>query len=327
MEKYSQKSFVGQVYNTIKSRDLLKRRDRIIVALSGGADSVSLLHALLSLKEKLEIEISACHFNHRLRGQGSDNDEKFVRELCQKLEIDCIVGQAEKSGLYKSEDSARSARYAFFEKILQEGRGDLVATAHNLNDQAETLLLRLVRGTGIRGLRSIPFSRQFFIRPLLDISRDEIEKYLKENGIPYVTDLTNFEPDFLRNQIRINLLPQFKKLNPNILENLADLAKIASADYDFIESEANSSMKKILEKRDENQIILNRKLWLALPVSLAAMVLRLAILELSSLDDITTTQLEEVNDLLRKGVGEKYKILPHSLRISLRAGKIVISKS
>lgn len=326
MNHFSQKSLLGKVYKTILDNDLITDGDRVVVALSGGADSVTLLYALLELKTKLNIQVSVCHFNHRLRGQESDTDEKFVADLCQKLNIECTVGRAGKSGEYKSEDSARQARYAFFEKILQEGRGDKLAIAHNLNDQAETVLMRLIRGTGIRGLKSIPYRRKFFIRPLLDISRSEIEAHIADNQLAFVTDQTNFSPKYLRNDVRNDLLPSLTRLNPNILNTLANISKNVSVDYDLIEELAKTETKKLTISENEHEIILDYCGWKALHPALQSMVLRQGLASLESLDDITSIQLDEAASMLKKGFGRKHKVLPHSLRIELIGGKIILSK-
>jgi tRNA(Ile)-lysidine synthase len=324
--KFSQKSIYGKVCQTIQKYSLIKKGDRVVVALSGGPDSIALFHILVALREKLSIEISACHFNHRLRGEASESDEKFVKEKCQILGIDCIFGRAEGERKYNNENEARNARYDFFQKILKEGRGDSIAIAHNRNDQAETVMMRIARGTGIRGLKSIPYKRENFVRPLLDISRKEIEEFLKKENIPFVIDETNLSNDYLRNEIRANLIPYLANINPNILDTLANISKSASCDYDFIESSAKKEMNNIILKDEKDTIYFDYYKWLNLHSSLQAMVLRLALERISSLDNITVDQLEEALLILKKGVGKKFKLLPHSLIIELRDGKIVIAK-
>lgn len=324
--KYSQKSLIGKVYQTTLDHNLIKSGDRVVVALSGGPDSIALLNILLSLREKLAIEVAACHYNHRLRGEASDQDELFVKDICAKLGIDCYVGSAKTAHELKSEDLARRARYSFFEKILEEGRGDSIAIAHNLNDQAETVLMRVIRGAGIRGLKSIPYKRNFFIRPLLDVSRNEIEQYLTNEGIAYVIDQTNFSPDYFRNQIRSKLLPYLAKANPQILKVLSNLSKSTSLDYDYIEVMASSELDRIRQKGSDEEYIFDRLKWLELHPALRAMTIRLALEKLDSIDDISSAHLTEVIHLLEKGVGKKYKQLPRSLIITLVDGKIVIKK-
>lgn len=326
MNKYPQKTIIGKTYKTIIENSLVKKGDRIVVALSGGPDSMALLKILLSLKEKLCIEVSVCHFNHRLRGQASDGDELFVRKISTSEGLECQVGTADSENQYKSEDSAREARYRFFEKILKEGRGDSIAIAHNLNDQAETVLMRVIRGTGIRGLKSIPYRRKNFIRPLLDISRIEIEKYLAVEGIPFVTDQTNFSPDYFRNKIRTQLIPYLSNFNPQITKVLSNLSKSTSLDYGYIEEQASLELERVAESMSQQKYVLDYRKWLALHPALQTMTLRLALAGLNSIDDISSIHLVEVVHLLEKGTGKKHKRLPHSLLITLADGKITIEK-
>ncbi len=325
MNQFSQKSIYGKVYQTICKHDLIKIGDRVVVALSGGPDSIALLFVLLALRDKLSIQVSACHFNHRLRGAESDADEKFVQEKCHDLGIDCVVGSADKKIKLIGENSARNARYDFFEKILKEGRGDLIAIAHNQNDQAETVMMRFIRGTGIRGLKSIPYKRKNFVRPLLDICRKEVEDFLEKEGIPFVIDKTNLSQDYFRNEIRANLIPYLAKLNPSITSALVNISKNASCDYDFIEQIAKQEMYKIVVESKSDKICFDYKKWLSLHPSIQAMILRLGLEQLYSLDNITIKHLDEAALMLKKGIGKKFKLLPHSLIIELLDGKIIIS--
>lgn len=324
MKKYSQKSIEYQVLQNIKKDHLIEIGDVVFVALSGGADSVCLLHLLLNLKDELKIKVSACHFNHRMRGLESERDQKFVQELCQSLEVELISGQSDKKNILKSEEKAREARYLFFENILKTGRGVRVALAHNANDLAETFFLRLLRGTGIAGLRSIPPLRKKIIRPLLSVPRNEIEKYLSDNNLVFMIDKTNLESEFMRNYFRHQIWPKFQKINPNLIKTVTDEINLIENDYAFIEEETNKAFAKILISKTKNKIILDRKKWLALPLSLRGHVLRYSINQIKGLKDITYKQIEEVREILQRGTGKKYKSLPRSLRIELLSGKINI---
>lgn len=325
MTKYSQKSIIGKTRLFIQKNNLILPKEKIMVAVSGGADSVALLNILLKLKDELNCEISVCHFNHLLRGKASDRDETFVKEICKEKKLECVVGRAERAGQYKSEDKAREARYLFFEKILEEGRADKVALAHQQNDSAETVLLRLIRGTGLRGLRSIPASRQKFIRPLLNISRTEIEQYLSAERIAYCTDETNADTKFLRNKIRLEVLPALKRLNPNITATLAETARSISCDYIYIVESAEATLEKIA-KIENNSIEIDLIPWQKLPESQRKMTLRVALTRLSpELLDVTADQIDQVEEMLMQGKGGKHKLLPHSLRVALTRGRIILS--
>jgi len=322
----SQKSITGKVYSDIIKNGLILLGEKVAVAVSGGADSICLLSILLELKDKLGIEILACHYNHRLRESESDADEKFVHDFCGERGVECIIGRAKVKNSLKSEESAREARYDFFEKVSAGEHVDRICLAHNLNDLAETVLFRLIRGSGFRGLKAIPRKREKFVRPLLNISRIEIEKYLADRYLEFRVDQTNADIVYSRNKIRHLVLPQIVKINPNIIETLGLSAEVFADDYDFLEKNARQALKKIILEKTSKEFILDRQKWLSLPSSMKRLTLRLAIDELAGLEDISLKQLEEVISVLDKGHGKKQKLLPHSLRISLDHGKIKAEK-
>lgn len=204
----------------IRQQNLIQPGDTVTVAVSGGADSVALLFGLYLLREKLEISLTAAHFNHGLRGAESDGDETFVRELCHRYDIPLTVGRGAvipgKKGL---EAAAREARYAFFATL--EGK---IATAHTADDNAETVLLHLVRGTGLKGLGAIAPCRGNVIRPLLTATRQEVLSFLKEYHLTYRTDSSNETDQFLRNRIRHHIMPLLRQENPRISESLSAMA-------------------------------------------------------------------------------------------------------
>ncbi len=206
---------INKFLTSLKAHEMLKEGDRVCVGLSGGADSVSLLHLLFMSKDELGISLSAVHINHGIRGEEAKRDEDFSKDFCKSLGIDCLIyhidvpSEAEKTG-EGCEECARRLRYQIFESL----DCDKIATAHNLNDNIETFFFNLTRGASLSGLCGIPYKRGKVIRPLLDISREEIEKYILENGLSFVTDSTNLQDDYTRNKIRHNILPRFYELNP-----------------------------------------------------------------------------------------------------------------
>ena len=203
-----------------REQNLITPGDTVICAVSGGADSVAMLFALYLLREKLGITLEAAHFNHNLRGEESLRDETFVRELCARYEIPLHVASGEihpgKKGL---EAAARDARYAFLESLPGK-----IATAHTADDNAETILMHLVRGTGLKGLGGIAPQRGKLIRPMLGITRREVEDFLAEWHLPYVEDSTNETDAFLRNRLRHHVMPLLAAENPRIAENLSQMA-------------------------------------------------------------------------------------------------------
>ena len=196
----------------IRQQALICPGDQITVAVSGGADSVALLFGLYLLREKLNIELSAAHFNHGLRGQESDGDEDFVRQLCDRYDIPLTVGRGSvQSGKKGLEAAARDARYGFFATL--DGK---IATAHTADDNAETVLLHLIRGTGLKGLGAIAPQRGNVIRPMLSVTRQEVEAFLAEYCLTYRTDSSNETDQFLRNRLRHHVMPLLRQENPKI---------------------------------------------------------------------------------------------------------------
>ncbi len=218
----------------------------VIVALSGGADSVSLLFSLHTLREALCFRVCACHVNHGIRGEEGDRDEAFSASLCRRLGIPFRCGHFDVPALAKErrtgiEETARSVRYEYFEDLLRNGFGDFIATAHNACDNAETVLMYAVRGSGTAGLTGIPKRRDRVIRPLLSVTRTEIEEYLSAIGESYVTDSTNLADDCTRNILRHSVLPTLRKINPALEEALLRLGRIAEADNEYLNTAAKEA--------------------------------------------------------------------------------------
>lgn len=203
-----------------REQNLIAPGDTVICAVSGGADSVAMLFALYLLREKLGITLEAAHFNHNLRGEESLRDETFVRELCARYDIPLHVASGEiRPGKKGLEAAARDARYAFLESLPGK-----IATAHTADDNAETILMHLVRGTGLKGLGGIAPQRGKLIRPMLGITRREVEDFLAEWHLPHVEDSTNETDAFLRNRLRHHVMPLLAAENPKIAENLSQMA-------------------------------------------------------------------------------------------------------
>lgn len=229
-----------QLEETIKQFNMIKKDDIIIVGLSGGADSVALTHYLRFV---LKCRIIACHVNHHLRGDESDRDMTFVNALCDEWDIPCFIKEANISGYAKNygmtlEEAGREVRYQTFEELLSTQKADKIATAHTLSDSAETILLNLSRGTGIKGLCGIPPVRGNIIRPLIFTTREQIEAYCKENNLIYVDDSTNFCDDFNRNKIRHNVIPILTEINRGFYSNIKRTIALMSEDSDYIEAQA-----------------------------------------------------------------------------------------
>lgn len=227
---------LNKLLQTMKGYQMVSPGDRVICAVSGGADSVALLFALYLLKEKLDIRLEAAHFNHNLRGEESKRDEAFVRELCDRYDILLHVGSgnvtASKKGL---EAAARTARYDFL-KIL----GGKIATAHTADDNAETVLMHMLRGTGLNGLGGITPKSDNLIRPMLNITRADVLAFLAEYNLSYVDDSSNDTDQFLRNRLRHHVMPFFAKENPSYAQTVSSMAQRLREDEAYLQSIAQA---------------------------------------------------------------------------------------
>lgn len=231
----------------------------VLLAVSGGKDSMTMLDLFNYFKYELKLNLVVCHFNHSLRDD-ADRDEKFVKTQCEKYGLK-FYSKKEDVLLYSNEnklsteEGARFLRYKFFDEVKRIENLEYIATAHNKNDLAETVIMRILRGTGINGLIGIQSERGDLIRPILNFSRDEIEKYIEENNIPFVEDKTNFEELYLRNKIRLNLFPILKnEYNPRILDAISRLSNIAF-DYSTISREYIASKEGLLWEFNKGKIL------------------------------------------------------------------------
>jgi len=320
------------VLEYIREHELLKAGDRVGIAVSGGADSVALLRLLLELRKEIGIVLSAVHFNHKLRGVESEEDERFVAELARqhKLELlheggDVAAHAAEKH--VSLETAAREMRYRYFRHLLTQGCLSRIATAHTLDDQAETVLLKIVRGAGSRGLAGIypqlPVpSSQFsddvqpsIIRPLLGIRRREIEAYLHSLGQSWREDKSNRDLRHMRNRVRHGILPRLERyLNPAVREALADTAEIARAEEEFWEMEVARVLPSVWQAAGA----LNLSVLLPWPLALQRRVVRAATESLGLRLDFQ--HVEEILALSSNPAGSA--VLPDGWLVSRRTGEL-----
>lgn len=237
-----------KILKTIQSYNMLDDCKNLVAAVSGGADSMCLLHFLYSAKEELNINLLiAAHVNHNIRGEEAKRDENFVRSFCVQhdipfrlLDVDIpFLAHEKKCG---TEQMGREVRYDFFKSLSQEYNA-LVATAHNADDNVETLIYHLARGSALRGLCGIPPKREYIIRPLLELSREEVERYCREYGIDYVTDSTNLADDYTRNKIRHNVIPTLKQINPSLESTVIKAVRALTDDEEYLTIQAQKALK------------------------------------------------------------------------------------
>ena len=245
---------IDKVIETIQKYELFHKGDRVVAGVSGGADSVALLHFLAEELPEYKLDITVCHLNHLLRGEESERDEAFVRALCERLGVSCRVRRLDIASLAAEkkqglEECGREERYRFFEETAASlDENTVIATAHTLSDQTETVLFRLARGSGLKGLCGIPPKRGKIVRPFLEITREEVEAYCFEKELPFVTDSSNLEAVYARNLIRLETIPTLKKVNPSLEKTLAETVEDLREDDRFL---WETAARKLTESDEE----------------------------------------------------------------------------
>ncbi len=300
----------------------------MLCAVSGGADSVCLLHMMLELSKKEGFSVYAAHFNHGLRGAEAARDEEFVRGLCEKWGVRCVFGAGDvKARIYETgetvEEGARALRYAFLQEAALRVGAERIATAHTANDQAETVLFRLARGTGSLGLGGIPAVRGEVIRPLLELSRREVEAYLKAREIPFVVDSTNADTRYARNHLRARVLPALEEVNRRAVEHICRSAALLALESDYLQSLAGERLGNM--KSDPGEVSLPLCDLLAAPPALRGRMVR-AMAEALGVGrkDLGIAQVEEILALTSEGACVNLRGMQASVeggRLRLRYGK------
>ena len=242
--------------DTIKENNLINKGDVIVVGVSGGPDSITLLTCLNKYKDYLNIKIICAHINHLIRKDSTD-DEQFVENVCKKMGIKCYIKRTEVERIAKeqkkgTEEVGRKIRYDFFDEVAKKEKANKIAIAHNMNDNAETMLLNIIRGSGLNGLEGIqPEEYGKYIRPLINCKREEIEEYCKKYDLKPRIDSTNKENIYRRNIIRNKILPELKELNPNIVQSLSNLSRIVKVQNTHIKNEVENIYNKIVTETFE----------------------------------------------------------------------------
>jgi tRNA(Ile)-lysidine synthase len=286
-----------QLRNRLDNSPIIAAGDHILIAFSGGPDSTALLQALFELQSEFEFTLCAAHLNHMLRGSAADADQLWCAEFCRSLgvtfrskRLDVNAEQQLRGG--NLEEIAREIRYNFLQETADELSANRIAVAHSQDDQAETVLMRLLRGAGSSGLRGMRQMRGNIIRPMLDISRQSIEEYLQDHNIAARQDESNKDEKFSRVFVRRSLMPLIKELNPAAASTLCNTAEILAAEDDLLNEMADSLLPE-LTSSDNDQLSLSIEPFIMLPLALQRRVLRRALLHLlGSLRTITSTQVE-----------------------------------
>ncbi len=326
-------SVVEQVKNTIEKHNMIKSGDGVVVAVSGGADSICLLHVLNKLKKQYKLELYIAHVNHLLRGQDSDEDAHYVQEFGNRLGIPVYIKKVDikkvsKETRVSEEVAGRQERYSFFSQIAKEVGAQRIAVAQNRNDQAETMLMRLIRGTGLDGLSGIkPVRKDGIIRPLLHVERVEIEQYCRSNKLVPRMDETNLKPIYTRNKIRLDLIPYIKKEhNPNFVQAAAITSEIIREDNDFIEQYVYEFMQQQIIKKD-NAIEIPIDFFTKEHIAIRKRVLRKAIEMLKGdVYNIEYKHIEEILQMLNKKHTGLSLDLPSDMSALIAYDKLYILK-
>ncbi len=342
---------IQKVKKTIRERGLFSKGSYIVAGFSGGPDSLCMLSVLAALREELSLTIFAVHVNHQLRGEAADQDQTFSEQVCEGMKIPCNVVRCDVAAMAKqegcsTEDAGRRVRYqAFFaekkrleEELEKQGASAevVIAVAQNQNDQAETVLMRLMRGTGLDGLAGIEYKRKDgVIRPLLEISRKEIEKYCEEQNLQPRIDHTNLQAVYTRNRIRLELIPYIEKyFNPSVNSALTRLAKNAAEDASFLNDEAENAWNYCREAPvgNENKIISAQEESVDLrklrqyPPAIRKRILLKMLAEKGLFQNVSAVHLEQADELIKSGTQPSIAEFPNGYRLKLSYDRAQILK-
>jgi tRNA(Ile)-lysidine synthase len=311
-----------KVTKTIEKYKMIQYGDKIVVAVSGGPDSICLIDILNHIKKRFKLSLIVAHVNHGIRYRESDIEERFVRLKSFHMNLPfeqlsvSVPAIARERGL-SVEQAGRALRYQFLKDLLQKHQAHKIALGHHMDDQVETILMRIIRGSGLQGLRGIPATRDYFIRPLIDCSRREIEAYCHRRKITYCVDSSNCDPIYLRNKIRHQLIPLLtRQYNPSIAEHLLQLQTIVQDEIDFWEEIVKKYYLKAIIKEYPSGMVLDVKKIRGWPVALQRRVIRRGLGHLREhLADIQFNHVESIRQLCLIDHGEKYLDLPGKIRI------------
>ena len=324
---------LDKVINYIKENKIIQQDDRILVALSGGPDSVCLLHMLYRIKDKFNLKLGAIHINHMLRGEEADKDENYIIDLCEQMGIKHYVKRINIEYIAKEtnvslETAGRNERYKAFEEIKIKDKYNKIAVAHNANDQAETILMRIMRGTGLEGLTGIKPQREGgIIRPILCLNRQEIEDYCEYNGLNPRIDASNYDRHYSRNRVRLDILPYMRdNFNKDIIDTLNRMTLLLQKDNEFIEGYSQKCYN-IYCKKHNNKLEILKELFEKEMESIITRVVIIAFKEISkSYQNFEMKHIYEIVNLAFRETGKKINLTNNIICENLY-GNIVLSKN
>lgn len=316
------------VLKYIKRHNMLRTGDNILVGVSGGADSVCLLFVLLEIRKQIPFELFVLHINHQLRGKEADEDERFVRQICleQNLKfaaVCCDVGKLAAEQGISTEEAGRNVRYQLFEQYGEQWKCSKIAVAHHQNDSAETILLNLFRGSGLKGLAGIEPVRGKIIRPLLCIGRQEIEAYLKEQKLAYRTDSSNLHDDYTRNKIRNQILPYASaEINSGSIRHIIQSGNFIREADDYFEKASQKIFKEYAVKKGKVVILSLECMENTEPLIISYVIRKCVRAVRDNLKDISNIHIEEAHRLSHAGTGKRICI-PHGIVIEKSYNRLI----
>lgn len=326
-------NMIGKVKQTIEKHDLLQEGDTVVVALSGGADSCALLYVMADLAKKYRLKNIVAHFNHGLRGEESEADESFCRNLTQEYGFAFVTEKMPQSSIPKGlspEDYFRRERYRFLNQVAIEYQANKIALGHHLNDQAETVLLNILRGSGLDGLKGfLPARGHRYIRPLMEITRREIDEVMSQKGLASRHDSSNESSAYLRNSIRLELIPYLKeKYNPRIEQSLSRMAEIVRMDDDYLNSFVRDIKASVHIRKDTDCVSFSSQYFATLPSAIGMRLIK------SLLEDLTPdrigfshSHIQAAADLILKQKTGKRIFLPFGLQVRQQYDRILIGRT
>ncbi len=321
---------LNEVREYVQKNNMLNDGDRIVVGVSGGADSVCLLKLLCEMKAYYNIELIAVHINHGIRGKEAERDKNFTIGICEEWGVECRVYDYDIPKLASmrgttEEETGRDVRYETFRSLLKEENYNKIAVAHNMGDNCETILFNLCRGSELKGLGGIEAVRNEIIRPLLNTSRDDIEAYLRENGIKYIVDSTNLSNDYGRNKMRNVIIPYLEEnINSKAIEHIVDAGMSALEAYEYLEYQTDNAIKKY--NVDEEYGLISAKIMEEPKLIVKRIIRRVLVCQAGRLKDITAVHIKSVMSLFDMEVSKSVN-LPYNLKAVRTYEGVRISKN
>ncbi len=320
-----------KVFETIKKYNLIENGDKIVCGVSGGPDSISMLDILRKIKEekRINFEIYVAHINHMIREESTD-DEEYVENYCKKYNIQFFCKRAKVQEIASenkigTEEAGRNVRYEFFEEIQNQKNANKIAIAHNKNDKIETIIMHMLRGSGLSGLEGIkPIRDQKYIRPLIECERAEIENYCEENELHPRIDRTNFENEYTRNKIRNIVIPYIKQeFNPNIIETVNRLSQVITEENEFFNKIVQEAYGKVVIEEKNDQIILKLKEFNELEKTIKKRLILYVTKRLKgSSKGVEMIHIEDIIKLCNNNIGNKFLTPNKNLKILVKDKKI-----